>query len=91
LGTIGDFLKLWREKLCTVLSDVFALDRAVGLISEGYFDGHDVLFADSQKKLTSLKWAWRQARLGNTPSTNRTMQPTESCKPGTSDFACGLF
>jgi hypothetical protein len=35
------------------LADVVALERAVDLISEGYFDGHDVLFADSQKELTS--------------------------------------
>jgi hypothetical protein len=53
LGTAGDFLELWREKLCTILADVVALQRAVDLISEGYFDGHDVLFADSQKELTS--------------------------------------
>src|SRR5579864_872461 len=33
--------------------DVVALERAVDLISEGFFDGHNVLFADSQKKLTS--------------------------------------
>src|SRR5882762_376051 len=53
LGTSGDFLELWREKLCTILANVVALERAVDLISEGYFDGHDVLFADSQKELTS--------------------------------------
>lgn len=52
LGTGGDFLELWREKLYTILADVVALERAVDLISEGYFDGHDVLFADSQKELT---------------------------------------
>jgi hypothetical protein len=53
LGMAGDFLELWREKLCTILVDVAALERAVVLISEGYFDGHDVLFADSRKELTS--------------------------------------
>ena len=53
LGTSGDFLELWREKLCTILANVVALERAADLISEGYFDGHDVLFADSQKELTS--------------------------------------
>jgi|SRR5579864_7418172 hypothetical protein len=53
LGTAGDFLELWRKKLCTTLADVVALERAVDLISEGFFDGHNVLFADSQKKLTS--------------------------------------
>ena len=52
LGTAGDFLELWRAKLCTILADVVALERAVDLISEGYFDGHQVLFADSQKELT---------------------------------------
>jgi hypothetical protein len=54
LGTAGNFLELWREKLCMILADVVALERAVELISEGYFDGHDVLFADSRKELTSL-------------------------------------
>ena len=53
LVTARDFLELWREKLCTILADVVALERAVDLISEGYFDGHDVLFADSRKEVTS--------------------------------------
>jgi len=53
VDTAGDFLELWRKKLCMILADVVALERAVDLISEGFFDGHDVLFADSQKKLTS--------------------------------------
>jgi hypothetical protein len=53
LGTAGDSLELWREKLCTILANVVALERAVDLISEGYFNGHDVLFADSRKELTS--------------------------------------
>jgi hypothetical protein len=53
LGTAGDFVELWREKLRTILTEVVALERAVDLISEGYFDRHDVLFADSQKKLTT--------------------------------------
>ncbi len=48
-----DFLHLWGEKLRTILTEVVALERAVDLISEGYFDGHDVLFADSRKKLTT--------------------------------------
>ena len=53
LGAAGDFVELWREKLCTILSEVVALERAADLISEGNFDGHDVLFADSRKELTS--------------------------------------
>jgi hypothetical protein len=53
LGAAGDFVDLWREKLCTILSEVVALERAADLISEGNFDGHDVLFADSRKELTS--------------------------------------
>ncbi|HST12380.1 MAG TPA: hypothetical protein VLL05_18540 [Terriglobales bacterium] len=53
LGTAGDFRELWRKKLCTILADVVALEQAVDLISEGYFDGHDVLFADSRRELTS--------------------------------------
>ncbi len=35
------------------LADVVALERTVELISEGFFDGHNVLFADTQKQLTS--------------------------------------
>jgi hypothetical protein len=53
LGTATDFLELWREKLCTMFADVVAVERAVELICEGHFDGHDVLFADSRKALTS--------------------------------------
>jgi hypothetical protein len=48
-----DFLQLWGEKLRSILTEVVALERAVDLISERYFDGHDVLFADSRKELTS--------------------------------------
>ena len=29
-----------------------AIQRALDLTSEGYFDGHDVLFADVQERLT---------------------------------------
>jgi hypothetical protein len=32
---------------------VVALQQAVDLISEGYFDGHDVLFSDSKEELWS--------------------------------------
>lgn len=53
LGTTGDFLELWREKLRAILTEVVALERAVDLISEGYFDGHDILFSDSRDELTS--------------------------------------
>jgi hypothetical protein len=41
IRTAGDFLELWRKKLCTTLADVVALERAVDLISEGFFDGHN--------------------------------------------------
>jgi hypothetical protein len=48
---------LRAERSLTTLADVVALERAVDLISEGFFDGHNVLFADSQKKLTSSHFA----------------------------------
>ena len=52
LDKAEDFVEPWCEKLRTILTEVVALERAVDLISEGYFDGHDVLFADSRKGLT---------------------------------------
>jgi hypothetical protein len=59
-----DFLQLWGEKLRAILTEVVALERAVDLISEGYFDGHDVLFADSRKKLTTSHETARLLILG---------------------------
>lgn len=53
LGTAVDFHGLWRERLCAFLADVVAVRRAVDLISEGYFAGHDVLFADVKEWLTA--------------------------------------
>jgi len=53
LATVGNFPELWRQKLCEFFTDVVTLQRAVDLICEGYFDGHDVLFKDSRGKLTS--------------------------------------
>ena len=52
LGRARNLMELWREKLCAFLTEVVALEQAVGLISEGHFDGHDVLFADSSEALT---------------------------------------
>ena len=72
LGTAGDFLELWRERLCTILADVVALERAVDLISEGYFDGHGVLFADSQKKLTTSHETARLLIVATTASLRKT-------------------
>jgi hypothetical protein len=40
-------------KLCTFLTEVVAVQLAVDLISEGYFDGHDVLFVDVKEQLAS--------------------------------------
>ena len=53
LQTMRDFAERWRQKLCTFLADVFAIEQAVDLISEVYFDGHEVLFADTKEQLTS--------------------------------------
>jgi len=38
-----------------LLTDVVALHQAVDLISQGYFDGHGVLFADAREQLTSSR------------------------------------
>ena len=53
LATVGNFPELWREKLCVFFTDVVTLERAVDLICDGYFDGHDVLFKDSREELKS--------------------------------------
>ena len=53
LATVGNFPELWCQKLCAFFTDVVTLERAVDLICEGYFDGHDVLFKDSREELTS--------------------------------------
>jgi hypothetical protein len=50
---VRDFSERWRQKLCAFLADVVAVEQAVDLISQGYFDGHDVLFADTKEQLTS--------------------------------------
>jgi len=44
LATVGTILEVWRQKLCGFVADVVTLERAVDLICDGYFDGHDVLF-----------------------------------------------
>jgi hypothetical protein len=48
-----NFFEQWRSALCRLFADVVALQQAVDLISEGYFDGHDVLFSDSKEELWS--------------------------------------
>lgn len=48
-----NFYENWRNGLCRLLAEVVALQRAVDLISEGYFDGHDVLFSDAKEELWS--------------------------------------
>jgi len=53
LVTLKDFLQLWGDKVRSILTEVVAVERAVDLICDGYFDGHDVLFADSRRELTS--------------------------------------
>jgi hypothetical protein len=48
-------LNLWREKLCTLCSDILSLESAVNGFSASYFDDHDVLFKDSREQLTQCK------------------------------------
>ncbi len=60
LATVGNFPELWCYKLCAFFTDVVTIERAVDLICEGYFDGHDVLFNDSREELTS---AYERAKL----------------------------
>ena len=48
-----DLLEHWRTKLCELASEVLVVGQAAELISEGYFDGHNVLFLDTRRKLES--------------------------------------
>ena len=43
----------WRGKVCSFLADVLAHEEAVDLISQGYFQGNEVLFADVRERLTA--------------------------------------
>lgn len=47
-----DIVCVWRKKVCNFAEEVVALGQAVKLISERYFDGHEVLFVDSQQEIT---------------------------------------
>lgn len=53
LAAVENFPELWCQKICAFFADVVTMEQAVDLISEGYFDGHDVLFKDSRGELTS--------------------------------------
>jgi len=50
-----DFSECWRQKLRTLLAEMVAFEQAVDMISQEYFDGHDVLFADAKEQLTSSR------------------------------------
>lgn len=54
----------WREKLSRFLAEVLAHEEAVDLISEGYFQGNDVLFADTRAMLTASRECARELIVG---------------------------
>jgi hypothetical protein len=49
--TVGHFFEAWRDALCRLFAEVVAVQQAVDLICEEYFDGHDVLFSDAKQEL----------------------------------------
>ena len=51
--TATDLPERWRKKLCSSFADLIAHEEAVDLISQGYFQGNDVLFADARKYLAA--------------------------------------
>lgn len=53
LATANDFVSLWRARVSSLAADILALEEAVLLISEQYFDEHEVLFNDAKEALTS--------------------------------------
>jgi hypothetical protein len=46
-----EIVSVWREKVCKFAEEVVALGQAVELISGRYFDGHEVLFGDTQQEI----------------------------------------
>ena len=58
--TVPDFSERWREKLVTLFAEVLAHEEAVGLISQGYFQGNEVLFTDARECLTASGECARQ-------------------------------
>lgn len=50
---IGDLPERYRTKMCGFLADVLAHEEAVDLISQGYFQGNEVLFTDVREHLTA--------------------------------------
>jgi hypothetical protein len=54
----------WREKLSSFFADVLVYEEAVDLISQGYFQGSDVLFADTRECLTASCESARELVVG---------------------------
>jgi hypothetical protein len=50
---VRDLPERWRGKVCSFLADVLAHEEAVDLISQGYFQGNEVLFTDVRERLTA--------------------------------------
>jgi hypothetical protein len=62
--TIRDLPERWRAKMCILLADVLAYEEAVDLVSHGYFEGNDVLFADVREHLTTASETVRELITG---------------------------
>ena len=55
LADVGDLEETWRQALCAYLEEVLALEHAVEIISDVYFDGHEVLFSDVKEELAAFR------------------------------------
>ena len=45
---------MWRQKLCSLLEEAVALERAVQTITSTHFDSHDVLFSDVKREVAEM-------------------------------------
>lgn len=62
--TVRDLPERWRAKMAGFLADVLAHEEAVDLISQGYFEGNDVLFPDVREYLTTASETVRELITG---------------------------
>jgi hypothetical protein len=62
--TVTDLPERWREKLRSSFADLIAHEEAVDLISQGYFQGNEVLFADARQYLTASCESARELVVG---------------------------
>ena len=55
VAELPNLMEVWRQRLYSLLEGVVALERAVKIIREVYFDDYEVLFSDVKTELASCR------------------------------------